>query len=529
MDNPYILLPAQVDAINEIYRCFENNTNPICALPPGGGKTVVTCEIIRHFMKQGQFKILIIVKANNLNDPWKKELTKSKIKYNLIHGTERQEKRLNGRYEIANQRVLLTSHDTAALDIDYFTRMGIFDLVIIDEIHTKTNSKKITQTANEFSKINASKRLFLTATPIQNSELDLGHIHILLNEPEAIETVGRGSKNRKKILKGAYIDAIDKNIVVQPAPKTKNGNYDSKNQGVIKSKVILSVPIYKEMEEYIKGHYDYLMSGGRGECLASKRMEQFLSHPKTIFKNNTVIKETVPCAKVDAVEMIIRNTLPDEKVLVFSLYKDVLHRYYESLKNIGYESIIITGEDKGKGLEEKINKFKASGAFKVLLTTLFKSSEGINLPEANHVIVLDFWWNPQKIFQAIGRIDRVTQDKDIFTYLLCYNKDGQLYGNEIYYYDVMERKKESAKSVIHSQEDFPDFELFVDEMTFKDELELFLVSFTSQRRKRHRSKNTRRIVNQEEIIKSFNLFLENYPDSESYNYNKQFDDIELNH
>ena len=499
---PYDLTPNQEHAIKDIYKSFENNINVICSLPSGGGKTVITCAIIRELMEQGQCKILIIVKAGNLYDPWIKELTKSGIKYSLIHGIERLEKRLNGRYEMGGRKVLLTSHGIAALDIDYFTQMGIFDLVIIDEIHTIINPKKITNKTKEFSHIAASKRLFLTATPIQNSKHDIGLIHILLNNPEKIITLDQNYTYSNKILSLAYKDAIIKNIVVQPGEKKENADYVFKQHEPNKSKIILTIPLYKEMEDFILKNKGFFFGENLLGLSSSKRLEQFLSHPKSIYKNNSVIKDTVRCTKVDAVEFIIRNTLDNEKVIVFSRYKDVLYQYYVSLKNIGYNSIMVTGEDRnGKDLNRKLNLFKMSGTYKVLLTTLFKSAEGINLPEANHVIILEFWWNPQRIFQAIGRIDRYNQKRNIFTYLLCYNKDGHLYGQDIAYFDKMREKKEQAKEIIHSQEDFPDVKVFINEMIFKDELKSFLIDFTNPKIKSHFSKNTEMVIDYDEIVK----------------------------
>jgi hypothetical protein len=54
---------------------------------------------------------------------------------------------------------------------------------------------------------------------------------------------------------------------------------------------------------------------------------------------------------------------------------------------------------------------------------------------------LEFWWNPQKIFQARGRIDRIDQKNNIFIYMLCYN-DGseEIISEEKIYYETMDWK-----------------------------------------------------------------------------------------
>ena len=94
--------------------------------------------------------------------------------------------------------------------------------------------------------------------------------------------------------------------------------------------------------------------------------------------------------------------------------------YYDLCQKIGFPAVIITGKDKGRSLQDKLQLFKNSPHFKVLLTTLQKSSEGFNFDFANHVIILEFWWNPQRIIQAMSRIDRVSQTQAIYIYILCY-------------------------------------------------------------------------------------------------------------
>jgi superfamily II DNA or RNA helicase len=504
MDNeiPYELTPNQEYAIREIFKNFEIGINSVCALPIGEGKTLIACAVIQKLMEQGYNKILIITKANTLDDPWRKELSKSKIKYISIHGKERLGIRLNGEYKTANQRVLLTSHETAVKDIEYFEKMELFDLVIIDEIHTIINPSKLTNKSIEISFIKSSRRLFLSATPAQNfPHHDLGLIHILLNKPKTFLNLEE-CDNIKELLSKAYDDAIKNNIVVQSTKQTVNDKNVFNSRGISKSKVILSIPLYHEMEDYISNNKALFENKHKPSY---KLLEQFLSHPKAIFKNNTVIKEDLSCTKVDTVRFIVRNTLKDDKVIIFSQYKNVLYHYSELLNELGkvygFESVIITGEDR-TDFKWKLARFKSNPSVKIMLTTLFKSAEGINLPVANHVIILEFWWNPQRIFQAMGRIDRHDQKKDIYVYLLCYNKNGVLHSIDSAYLDKMNEKKDKAKEIIHSQENIPDIKIFDNELTFKDDLKLFLVEYTNPKENTHFNKNEKNVIDYNETLKN---------------------------
>jgi superfamily II DNA or RNA helicase len=71
------LSPIQIEAISHITKSFSANVNPICALGQGLGKTRVACKIIQNQYHSNNlpYKILIIHKASNYEDPWIKELS----------------------------------------------------------------------------------------------------------------------------------------------------------------------------------------------------------------------------------------------------------------------------------------------------------------------------------------------------------------------------------------------------------------------------------------------------------------------
>jgi hypothetical protein len=73
----------------------------------------------------------------------------------------------------------------------------------------------------------------------------------------------------------------------------------------------------------------------------------------------------------------------------------------------------------------------------------------MNLQIANYIIILEFWWNPQKLFQAMSRIDRRTQEKDIFIFLLCYNDYGEIIDEEEKYFQVMKNKNRETGKIYH--------------------------------------------------------------------------------
>ncbi|GHV55280.1 hypothetical protein AGMMS49579_17730 [Spirochaetia bacterium] len=460
---------------------FSNNINPVCALEPGKGKTVVACEIIQSFIAKGPQNIAIIIKAVNIKNPWGKELEAYNIPYALIHGRERYEKYLSDNTNFKkNGKVLITTYDTALIDIERRLYTGDFDLIIYDELHTIINPKKLTQKSKIFAGLSSKHKLALTATPVQNTINDLGLIHILLNNPELLTAIDIDeTKLEKSILESAVEDAKIKNIVILCSENANSANSiapPGKASQIIERKVILSIPIYDEIQNLTEDIMGYSEDYNENPVNLQKLM-RFLSHPDSIYKNNSVDIPCIPCTKVDAVKIIIDKIPKNEKIIIFSQSVEVLNRYYKLFKDMGYDSLILIGKDRDTDVDRKLTQFKNIDSFKFLLTTIFKSSEGLNLETANHVIMLEFWWNPQKIFQAMGRIDRLNQTRNIFVYMLCYNEDGEIYKYERRYYDTMVKKIKDARIINPAQRDLPEVKVFSSQATFKSEFQSYIENF----------------------------------------------------
>ena len=79
------IIKVQEIAFSHIKDSFNRGINPICALYMGSGKTKVACEIIKDIIsKNTKYRILIIIRATNLEDPWINELLIINIKIVLF-------------------------------------------------------------------------------------------------------------------------------------------------------------------------------------------------------------------------------------------------------------------------------------------------------------------------------------------------------------------------------------------------------------------------------------------------------------
>lgn len=63
--------------------------------------------------------------------------------------------------------------------------------------------------------------------------------------------------------------------------------------------------------------------------------------------------------------------------------------------------------------EEAIRRLGADGSVRVMLVSLRAGGVGLNLTRANHVYMLDPWWNPAVEEQAIDRVHRIGQTRAV--------------------------------------------------------------------------------------------------------------------
>jgi superfamily II DNA or RNA helicase len=110
-------------------------------------------------------------------------------------------------------------------------------------------------------------------------------------------------------------------------------------------------------------------------------------------------------------EAIVRRFLaehPNEKLVVFSYFRATLSYLAERLNRAGIKAVVLSGDaglDKGAVLEQ----FRNSPSTRVLLSSEV-GSEGIDLQFCRVMVNYDLPWNPMRVEQRIGRLDRLGQE-----------------------------------------------------------------------------------------------------------------------
>jgi hypothetical protein len=115
---------------------------------------------------------------------------------------------------------------------------------------------------------------------------------------------------------------------------------------------------------------------------------------------------------------------PKRKIVVFSSYADTVEDLYENLKTSGIRVFKYTSKEAGKVNKETIKlnfdagKKKQDDKYDVLVAT-DAISEGYNLHRAGTIFNYDIPYNPTRVIQRVGRINRI--NKKVFDRLYIYN------------------------------------------------------------------------------------------------------------
>ena len=116
-------------------------------------------------------------------------------------------------------------------------------------------------------------------------------------------------------------------------------------------------------------------------------------------------------SKVEQFVALIRELLagrPGRKILVFMFFKSTLRILASRLREAGIGYASISGDDEREARPGIIERFSGDPDASVLLSTEV-GSEGLDFQFCDVVVTYDLPWNPMRVEQQIGRIDRFGQ------------------------------------------------------------------------------------------------------------------------
>jgi len=143
---------------------------------------------------------------------------------------------------------------------------------------------------------------------------------------------------------------------------------------------------------------------------------------------------------------------PEEKIILFSYFRGTLNYLQERLEEDGISCELLMG-----GLKESkqaiINRFRTDPKKRILLSSEV-ASEGVDLQFSRLLINYDLPWNPMKIEQRIGRIDRLGQKEEkilIWNILFEGTIDSRIYERLMVRIGVFEHALGGLEAILGSE------------------------------------------------------------------------------
>jgi SNF2 family DNA or RNA helicase len=368
--------------------------------------------------------------------------------------------------KINDYDLVLTTYPLLPRDEDILLKHH-YHYLILDEAQTVKNPTALA--AQLVRKINTNHRLCLTGTPMENhlgelwAQFDFLMPHFLGDSTSfkkryrtPIETLGDSERKAQ----------LSRRLAPFLLRRTKQG---VASELPAKTEIIRSVPLHSKqavlyesirltMEKKVR---DAIAERGLSRSHitildALLKLRQTCCDPRTLsLIEAQKIKES---AKLDLLMDLLPEQLEEgRRILVFSQFTRMIALIETELNalNIGYSKL--TGQTKKR--DEAIELFK-SGAVNVFLISLKAGGVGLNLTEADTVIIYDPWWNPAVESQAADRAHRIGQDKPVFVYKLVTENTV-----EEKILAMQERKRALADSIYGDEAKEQEFKLTADELT----------------------------------------------------------------
>jgi SNF2 family DNA or RNA helicase len=398
------LRPYQREGIAWLLALRDSGLGGILADDMGLGKTLQTLAVLRG-------RCLIVVPKTVIFN-WREELRKFRpgLTVGVYHGAQRELDPL------AN--VTLTTYAIVRLDQELLEKIE-WDCLVLDEAQAIKNSdSQATQSAHA---LRARFRLALTGTPIENrleelwSEMQFANPGLLGNltsfKRRFVEPVSRGDSAVADRLRNRIRPFVLRRMKTEVAkdlpPKTED-------------------VLWVELEQPERTIYDAILGDSRRQLLSSE------GQPKSVIEALEVLlrlrqvcchsgllpgRVETSSSKIDRLFESLDEVIAEgQKAIIFSQWTGLLDRVEPALHERGVTFVRLDGSTRDR--ESVVRRFQEESDCPLLLASLKAGGTGLNLTAADHVYLLDPWWNPAAEAQAADRAHRIGRDRPVFIHRL---------------------------------------------------------------------------------------------------------------
>jgi len=437
------LRPYQKDGFKWLKYLHDNKLGGCLADDMGLGKTLQAIAILATDYP-AEKKPSLIVMPRSLLFNWENEVQKfaPQLKTYTFYGNTRD-------HEAAKKaHLIFTTYAIMRIEIQHFKEEK-FHYVILDESQNIKNVQA--QTTKAAMLLNATHRLALSGTPIENNLGELYSLFRFLN-PAMFGTLKGFNEN--------YLTPIQKHNDKQAIQQLRKKIYPFILRR-LKKDVLKDLPnkieqtLFVEMSDSQRKLYEERRSFYKAAIetsIATRGMQQsrfFIFQALSELRQIASTPEQFSDGKIISPKReLLEEQLMDamangHKVLIFVNFLAAIELISEQLDNMGVDFVSMTGATRDR--QSLVNRFQNDPNCRAFLMTLKTGGTGLNLTAASTIFIFDPWWNVAAENQAIDRAHRIGQQNKVLAYKMI--TQGSI---EEKILKLQEMKKELFDNVISS-------------------------------------------------------------------------------
>lgn len=387
----------------------------------GLGKTIQIIALLNDTRMHKKEKALLVVPASLIGN-WMKEIGKfaPQLRYYICHPSENKDIREADAFEEGIQLVITTYGMLAKYE---WLRQRRWDSLILDEAQAIKNAgSKQTKLAKQ---MNASFRVAMTGTPIENRLGDLWSLFDFLNKgllgtakeftafTRKLRESTEGYTRLRQVVSPFILRRLktDRTIITDLPDKIEMKTYATltKKQATLYNKLVQELRAKLESAEQDIQRKGLVLA-------ALMKFKQICNHPDQYIGQTGYAEQD--SGKYERLREICETIHEKrERVLIFTQFKEMTESLRTFLETIfQHRGLVLHGETPVSKRKELVEAFQGKEYVPFMVLSIKAGGVGLNLTAANHVIHFDRWWNPAVENQATDRAFRIGQQKNVIVH-----------------------------------------------------------------------------------------------------------------
>lgn len=379
----------------------------------GLGKTLQAIGLAILKKEVFGFNKVLVVTMSSLKQQWQREIERfSAEKACIIAGNAKARKE---QYRTDTSLFKITNYEAVLRDVTIIARLKP-DLIILDEAQRIKNFE--TKTAEAAKSLPRQHAIILTGTPLENKLEDVYSLVQFL-DPERLSPLWQFAADhfllsrRKKgdILGYVNLNALHEKLKSLVIRRRKEEVLDQLPELIVNDYYI---DLHQEQAEIHAGYSQSLLPLLNKKFLTPMDMRRIqtllLKMRQTCDSTYLIDRQSNISPKLDELANILDELIKQNgrKVVIFSEWTTMTMLIGKHLSRQAIPFVELSGRVPVVKRQALIDEFNTNPDCKVFLST-DAGGTGLNLQAADCVVNFELPWNPAKVNQRIGRVNRIGQ------------------------------------------------------------------------------------------------------------------------